>query len=656
MLYEERKEYDMDDMSRMNSIFPSWKVKRLIGSGSYGKVYELERVEHDAVYRSAMKVISIPQNESEIKSRLAEGDNPMSVRTYYNGVARSLLNENRMMAELKGNSNIVSYEDHQVVDHKDGMGCDIFIRMELLTSFIDYMAREKITEDTVIRLGIDICKALELCESKNIIHRDIKPGNIFVSSTGDFKLGDFGIARTIDKTTGGLSKKGTYRYMAPEVYRGEPYGRTVDIYSLGLLMYYLINGNRTPFLPEAPNPVNFDDEENALVRRMNGERLLPPKYASNGLASIILKACSYAASERYQSATQMRRELEALKFGSFQRVSGAEENLNVTVPTFPEANKGKRTEKPAPMPNTAGTGPGTPRPARVTAAGGRSHRPVSTVGAANADKKKKRLKMFGIIGGVVAIVIVGNIGMAMLTDVFLDIAPSEEFEKPISSETGLVETETEGIEVLYTDLDWDSKIKNSDNNNYYDVNIILRVHNGSPESIVGMDISALWEGGVDLTSIEEGSDEGIIHVSGYIPSGATGIMTAEITTPKTEKSKQLDKTSILIEGAETNPAIGHYEVPKGHIQEHDEDGDYYNVLINNNNGVEVSEDAVLVAVIENDARGTFEEADATGRLSQSIPANSTYKEEAAFIDPRFHEDYRDITIYAIDTKYYENAL
>ena len=264
--------------------------------------------------------------------------------------------------------------------------------------------------------------------------------------------------------------------------------------------------------------------------------------------------------------------------------------------------------------------------------------------------------MFGIIGGVVAIVIVGNIGMAMLTDVFLDIAPSEEFEKPISSETGLVETETEGIEVLYTDLDWDSKIKNSDNNNYYDVNIILRVHNGSPESIVGMDISALWEGGVDLTSIEEGSDEGIIHVSGYIPSGATGIMTAEITTPKTEKSKQLDKTSILIEGAETNPAIGHYEVPKGHIQEHDEDGDYYNVLINNNNGVEVSEDAVLVAVIENDARGTFEEADATGRLSQSIPANSTYKEEAAFIDPRFHEDYRDITIYAIDTKYYENAL
>ena len=309
---------DMNEIAGINNIFPSWKVKKLIGSGSYGKVYELERVEDDAVYRSAMKIITIPQNDSEINSRLAEGESRESVKAYYDDVTRSLLNENRIMAGLKGNSNIVSYEDHQLVRHEDGIGSDIFIRMELLTSFIDYMADNRIDEDTVIRLGIDMCKALEICEKKNLIHRDIKPGNIFVSDTGDFKLGDFGIARTIDRTMGGLSKKGTYRFMAPEVYKGEPYGRTVDICSLGLVMYYLMNGKRTPFLPAAPASVSFTDEENALIQRMNGEQIPPPRQAERGLAAIILKACSFNPAERYQSAAQMREDLEALKSGGFR--------------------------------------------------------------------------------------------------------------------------------------------------------------------------------------------------------------------------------------------------------------------------------------------------------------------------------------------------
>ena len=86
-------------------------------------------------------------------------------------------------------------------------------------------------------MGVDICKALELYQKYNIIHRDIKPENIFVSDNGDFKLGDFGIARTIEKTMSDLSKKGTYNYMAPEVYQGGEYGFSVDLYSLGIVLY-----------------------------------------------------------------------------------------------------------------------------------------------------------------------------------------------------------------------------------------------------------------------------------------------------------------------------------------------------------------------------------------------------------------------------------
>ena len=156
--------------------------------------------------------------------------------------------------------------------------------------------------------------ALELCQRYNIIHRDIKPENIFVSDTGDFKLGDFGIARTVEKTTSGLSKKGTYTYMAPEVYKGEAYGSTVDIYSLGIVLYRLLNGNRTPFLPAAPAPITHADRENALARRFSGSPLPAPSHAEGRLAEIVQKACAYDPRERYSSPMQMRQELESILY------------------------------------------------------------------------------------------------------------------------------------------------------------------------------------------------------------------------------------------------------------------------------------------------------------------------------------------------------
>ena len=76
----------------------------------------------------------------------------------------------------------------------------------------------------------------------------------------------------------GLSKKGTYNYMAPEVYRGGAYGFSVDLYSLGLVLYRLLNKNRTPFLPPPPEPISFRDREQALARRMSGEALPSPYY------------------------------------------------------------------------------------------------------------------------------------------------------------------------------------------------------------------------------------------------------------------------------------------------------------------------------------------------------------------------------------------
>jgi len=166
----------------------------------------------------------------------------------------------------------------------------------------------------IIRLGIDICKALELCQRYNIIHRDIKPENIFISDNGDYKLGDFGIARTIERTTSGLSKKGTYSYMAPEVYIGKKYGFSVDTYSLGLVLYRMLNKNRGPFLPQPPEAITYDNREQALARRMSGEPLPRPFYGEGRLGEIVLKACAFDPKDRYSSPQQLRQELEAILY------------------------------------------------------------------------------------------------------------------------------------------------------------------------------------------------------------------------------------------------------------------------------------------------------------------------------------------------------
>lgn len=287
-------------------IFGNWYIEEEIGSGAFGTVYKIMREDFGKRYYSALKVIHIPQDKNESKSLIKELGDKKSVSDYYSNFVQDFAKEIEVMAQLKGNSNIVSFEDHSFIPDEDGIGWTILIRMELLIPFVDYMVDNNITTEDVIRLGIELCTALEICEEKHIIHRDIKPDNIFLSENGRFELGDFGIARELEKTTGGLSKKGTYSYMAPEVYKGEPYNNTVDIYSLGIVMYKLLNHNRAPFMPDYPNPIKYSDREEALRKRMSGDAVSPIKDIPTELSDIVCKACAFNPKDRYASASDMK--------------------------------------------------------------------------------------------------------------------------------------------------------------------------------------------------------------------------------------------------------------------------------------------------------------------------------------------------------------
>lgn len=295
-------------------VFGNWTVSHPIGEGGFGKVYALTRNEFGTDYFAALKVITIPSSEAELQSVLGEGMSHADARRYFYTVVKDVVKEFALMSKLKGVSNIVGYEDHQVAPHPNGIGWNIFIRMELLTPILPYAYARPFTRRDIIRLGIDMCKALELCQKYNIIHRDLKPDNIFVSANGDFKLGDFGIARTIEKTSSGLSKKGTYNYMAPEVYRGEAYGFSVDMYALGIVLYRLLNKNRVPFLPLPPVQITYSQQEAAIAHRMRGNPIPLPFYSQGRLPEIVIKACAFDPAQRYSSPQQMRQELEQILY------------------------------------------------------------------------------------------------------------------------------------------------------------------------------------------------------------------------------------------------------------------------------------------------------------------------------------------------------
>ena len=316
--------------------YGDWSIVRELGKGSFGTVYEIEKWEFGYVYRAALKVIHIPQGTADVEQVRSLGMSEKDITEYYQDIVEDCIREIVLMSQMQGHTNVVNYQAHEVRRQENGVGWDILIQMELLTPLNQYMASHGMTRKDVVTLGISVCKALERCQKLGIIHRDIKPANIFVSNQGDFKLGDFGIARTAERTMSGMSRKGTYTYMAPEVYQGKAYNHRVDIYSLGLVLYRLLNNNREPFLPPYPQKIRYQDQEQAMIRRMRGDRLPPPGEERGKLAEIVLKACSFAPKDRYASPKEMREELEELLWQAKHPNQSVQPPVEPTIPVQPE--------------------------------------------------------------------------------------------------------------------------------------------------------------------------------------------------------------------------------------------------------------------------------------------------------------------------------
>lgn len=298
--------YNEEAIRQFEPLWGNWHVENKLGEGGYGHVYKIVRRDTGGVYYSACKHITIPKNESEIANARAMGMNSSALFIYFENAVKNITREIEIMYALRGEPSIVAYEDHQIINRQGELRWDILIRMELLVPLTAYLQNNQLPPEEVRRLGVEICSALDACAAYRIIHRDIKEANIFLNSRGNFKLGDFGIAREVANDSMGMSMRGTPVYIAPEIYNGKKYDLTVDIYSLGILLYKLLNRGRYPFLPPAPQHFTSDDEERAFMRRIRGDAISPPLDGDAAIRGAVLMACDPDPQERFQSAAAFK--------------------------------------------------------------------------------------------------------------------------------------------------------------------------------------------------------------------------------------------------------------------------------------------------------------------------------------------------------------
>ena len=293
-----------------DKYFPDWTVVGQIGSGSFSRVY---RAQGKDGKQAALKWIEYPEDKKGISELRARGASEEAVQEHRKHTLTLLLQEIQLLKKLHGTPNIIELYDFAAEQTEDS-GVDLLILMELsepLPAVIPQMAA-----GDVCRLGQDICKALVVCEREKIMHRDIKPENIFRSPDGAFQLGDFGVARRVAGEQK-LSVRGTPLYMAPEVQdSAASYDHRVDIYSLGLVMYELLNAQCPPFVEARGKAVTTEEEEKSISRRLAGDPLPAPVQAPESLARVILRACSFDPEDRYDSAEEMLQDLQRADAGA----------------------------------------------------------------------------------------------------------------------------------------------------------------------------------------------------------------------------------------------------------------------------------------------------------------------------------------------------
>ena len=314
-----------------------YKIVREVGRGGMGVVYEAVRDDGEFSQRAAIKIIKRGMDSDDILRRFR--------------------NERQILAELQ-HTNIARLFDGGVTES----GSPYYVMEFIEGEAIDVYCRERDLSVTE-KLGLfrQVCAAVSYAHSQLIVHRDLKPSNMLITADGSVKLLDFGIAKVLN--TDGPDSLGTATqlgmmtpaYASPEQIRGDKVTTVSDVYSLGVVFYQLLTGDR-PYQTEGKSIAEMADLvcNSALVRpsdatspsvvRAEGERAFALRLRTQSrsfkgdLDNITLKALQKDPARRYQSVEQFSEDIRRHLIG--QPITARPDTSSYRLKKFVSRNRG----------------------------------------------------------------------------------------------------------------------------------------------------------------------------------------------------------------------------------------------------------------------------------------------------------------------------
>ncbi|CAN5852438.1 hypothetical protein BH20ACI4_BH20ACI4_15730 [soil metagenome] len=312
-----------------------YKIVGELGAGGMGAVYLAERTDGEFEQKVALKLIKRGMDSDAILHRF--------------------LNERQILASLK-HPNIAHLIDGGTTDEELP-----FFVMEYVegANILEYADAENLDLDKRLNLFREICAAVSFAHRNLIIHRDLKPSNVLVTTDGNVKLLDFGISKILrsenadDTITATQLNVFTPEYASPEQITGEKLTTATDVYSLGVILYELLTGNR-PFKTDSKNiseiikavcetdPIKPSAITNYELRITNKNqnpksKIQNPKLLKGDLDNIILKALRKEPERRYPSVEQFSEDIRRHLIGL--PVSARKDTWNYRTSKFLQRNK-----------------------------------------------------------------------------------------------------------------------------------------------------------------------------------------------------------------------------------------------------------------------------------------------------------------------------
>jgi len=244
-----------------------------------------------------LKVISIPASQVQLDALLLTGayKDPADAMDYFREVADSIVQEAQILEKLSKLDGFLSYEGWQIIPKENGLGNEVYLLGSYKRSLERHILRGQLTHLDAVNLGLDLCQALAICRRSGYLYVDLKPSNVFISRSREYRICDFGFIPMDSLKYAALPGKYCSPYSAPECTDSlQTLNTTADTYSAGMILYQVFNDGLLPTPPADPT-----------------KETLPPVNADYEMAAIIMKAIDPDPEKRWADPMEMGQALVA---------------------------------------------------------------------------------------------------------------------------------------------------------------------------------------------------------------------------------------------------------------------------------------------------------------------------------------------------------